>query len=382
MGSFFLALRFAQKQGAVFFYTVTICYLSNWLVIFYANETRSYEMALFLSTLLLTLFPFGRDEGVSNRFFMTAIILSLTHYFGLILVGINLIVILFFYAKSLTMIIKTIVTGLICLIWPLHHILNGSIASHTGGKFWIKVEGPLQTLKIASASMVPGLGKVGAAFFITCLIIGAIICFINKKSVSEKYYVAKVGFVSAVIVLSIVSLVVIIDSHTPISTSRNYIVIIPSLIFLFGATAQLIAQKSDKRKSIVLALVTLYSCLALYYSYYQITNKSQNGQDWKSAIKIAASEASSRDLYYNTYDGIVDHYFRKNNISPGTVMKYTPRETILTRPSVIVYGHLSTDEFSELQKEMDLLSARHIFPDENYRGKAIPGNLPGVYVID
>jgi uncharacterized membrane protein len=382
MGSFFLALRFASRQGCVFFYTVTVCYISNWLVIFYANETRSYAMALFLSTLLLTLFPFSRNEGASNRFYMTAIILSLTHYFGLILAGISLIVVLFFYAKNLAMITKTVVTGLICLIWPLHHIFNGSIASHTGGNFWIKVEGPFQTLKIASSSMIPGLGKVGAALFITCLIMGAIICFTNKKSVLEKHNVAKVGIVSAIFVLSMVSLVAIIDSYAPISTHRNYIVIIPSLVFLFGAAAQLIAKKSNKRKSIVLALVTLYSCLILYASYNQIINKSQNGQDWRGAIEIAASEAPSRKPYYNTFDGIVDYYFLKNNISPGALMKYTPRETILIGPSVIVYGHLSADKFSELQKEMDLLGARQIFPGENYREKTTPGGLPGVYVID
>jgi len=378
IGSFFLALRFASKQGGIFFYTVAVCFSSNSLFILYANETRSYAMTLFLSTLLLTLIPVKSNEGPANGFFVTAVILSLTHYFGLILAGLCLIIIFFLNVKNLTVVVKTIVTGLICLIWPLHHILNGSIASRTGGNFWIKIEGPMQTFRAASYSMIPDLGKAGAAIFIISLIIGGIICFTNKKLGSAEHGVAKIGFASAVIVLSIVSLVAIIDCYTPISTNRNYIVIMPALMFVFGATAHLIAQKGDKKKSIVLALVTLYSCLALFASYKLIIDKSQKGQDWKSAVGIAASEVSLRKPYYVTYDGIVDHYFRKNNISPSVLMKYIPRETILVRPSVIVYGHLNADQFIELQKEMDLVNARHIFLGEDYRGI---GRV-GVYVID
>jgi uncharacterized membrane protein len=379
IGSLFVALRFASKQGMLFFYCVAVCFSANMLFTFYANETRAYAMALFLSTLLLTLFPFSNIKTPTNGFFATAVTLSLTHYFGLILAGVSLAVIFFRNLKNLSVLIKTVVTGLICLAWPIHHIVNSSIASRTGGNFWIKIESPLQTIYLASYSMIVGLGKLGGLIFVMSLVIGGIICYLNKTAVSEKHKVAEIGFHSVLIILAIVSILAVVDSHTPISTHRNYIVIMPAAVFALAATVQLIAQNNKTTKTALLILVTIYSCLALFGSYKQVLVKSHQGQDWKNAIAIAANEASLHKLYYYPFEEIFDHYFKKNSIDPSLLSKYTPNETTLVKPAVIVYGNVSEKEFTQLQKEMRSINARHIFPLDT---KKISRSYPGVFVID
>ena len=376
--SLVVALRFASKTGGVFLYCVAVCFSANMLFTFYANETRAYAMALFLSTLLLTLFPFAKNHQTHSSFFIVALLLSLTHYFGLILAGVMLAAVFIQNLKNAATLLKATITGLACLIWPLYHIFNGSITSYTSGNFWINIESPLQSINVASYILVAGSGRIGAVIFLFSLVIGCVICYLQRDAVKRFNEVANIGFLCAAMVLFIVCLIAAVDSYTPISTSRNYIVIVPLSIFALAATVHILAASGPILKKTLLVLVTVYSCLALVVSYKQLVSKSQIRQDWKNAISAAAKDSSAHKLYYYAPDRLVDHYFKENNIPVDDLTKYVPNETMLTPRSIVAYGYLSEERYLEFERSMLSLNARHLFPIENYRAVG----HAGVFVID
>jgi uncharacterized membrane protein len=379
IASLAVVLRFASKKGELFFYIVAVCFSANMLFIYYANEARSYAMALFLSTLLITLYPFKNARNVSIGFLLTAIALSLTHYFGLFLTGLSLIVLALSNLKSYKSLSKIVLTGIICLIWPIHHLINGSIVSKAGGNFWIKVASPLDTITIASYTMLAYMGKVGGILFLVCLIIGAVVSYRNRK-ISDKPLAeqAEIGFVSSLLALSLVLTLAVVDIVTPMSTTRNFIVIVPIVIFAAAATLQLLTVQAGKLRIVILFLVTLYACSALFISYKRVLDKADTQQDWKSAIGIASREIKLRNLNIYSFGGSTDHYFIENGIPTSKMVRYQPGQTIIKPPAVIVYGHLGAKRYEEFKNAMFLLNARQLFPENDN----VNSRHAGVFIID
>lgn len=201
ISSLLLATCWSFKRLNLLSASAAIVFLStNWLFAYYAQESRSYAMVLFLSTLLTTLFLDSFTLGMTTKRLLSivtlAAMLSLTHYFGLIYSGIIIAFTIFHLRHDTAKARITFLAGLICLIWPVIHFFFGGISGKTGGNFWINSNGIESTLTIASQAITPQLGILGKvapasyselivalAFLLIC---GIVIYFSLKEILQNK----------------------------------------------------------------------------------------------------------------------------------------------------------------------------------------------------
>ncbi|MEO7861367.1 MAG: glycosyltransferase family 39 protein, partial [Nitrospirales bacterium] len=133
--------KFSKNFGVVFFVCSLVVFSTNVLFTYYANEARPYAMELFFATLVSTYYFEESNKRLSPKFLIACLALSLSHYFGLILVGVILGFRLFESRANRDHALKILGTGVLAGLWPLHHALNGAILGKTGGNFSIKVNG-------------------------------------------------------------------------------------------------------------------------------------------------------------------------------------------------------------------------------------------------
>lgn len=289
-----------------------IVFSTSFLFTFYAQETRSYAMMLFLSTLLTvtTLNFLLKEQSIKTALILSliALLLSLTHFFGFLFAGLVLLY-LFLLTKPIKP--KTIFffAGLLALIWPITHFLLGGLTSKTGGNFWIKSDGIQSTFQTFFNALVQQSSVFNKllpdslqAYFVAILGVVAVsgLAYYVYKTVLGKQKHDKLiicGFNSAALmVLVFVIIISAIDLYTPISTTRNFIVLLPIfsifLAYLFLAFYRL--------KAIHLTFVILFGLSSIAFSYIKINGKQYPIQNHVEASKfiVESGMLSSHKLYY------------------------------------------------------------------------------------
>ena len=384
MLSLYLFWRYSKKFGPFFSSCSVVFFSSNLLFIFYANEARAYSLALLLSTLLLTSFPFKQTKAVSPIFLISCLLLSLTHYFGLVLVGMVIVFCLANNRGHLITSLKFFVTGVCCLLWPLHHMTNGRLLRLAGTQSWIKPHTTAEVLDLAVAGFFPGASHFGFISLGIVVYLGCILalCLLAMRRVATKSDYATddttlVLIKALILLLMVVSGIVLIDQHTPIAMSRNFIVLLPLVAIIFGGLANLIAQQSIKYKYLVLSLVYIFSASSLVSAYRAIEVKASAFQDWKGAASSLSEQTLSRNIYVT--HPLANFYLKESSVH---VSPFNPAEhyvvgvTELRKPASLIYGQLSPEDRGLLFEAMRQLKARHIFPDHE-TSKDV-----GVFLID
>ena len=149
--------RFSKNYDLVFFVCSLVVFSTSMFFTYYANESRPYTITLFFATLASTYYFAEINERVSPKFLIACVVLSLSHYFGLILVGVILGFRLFESRTNRDNAFKILGAGVVAGLWPLHHALNGTILEKTGGNFSIKVYGFTDSFRIAPT--IPPISK-------------------------------------------------------------------------------------------------------------------------------------------------------------------------------------------------------------------------------
>jgi mannosyltransferase len=136
------------------------------LFVFYAQETRSYAMALFLAMLVTGISLLlrckhlkwqndstGNSPGLIWSLYGASLLLSLTHYFGWILVAVMSLLDLLGASVDQS---RWRRCGLLLAIsiWPFFHYVNG-LSGHTGGNFWIYVRPVVGTIANFADGLFP-----------------------------------------------------------------------------------------------------------------------------------------------------------------------------------------------------------------------------------
>ncbi|MDD5365276.1 MAG: glycosyltransferase family 39 protein [Gallionellaceae bacterium] len=256
----------------------------------YAQETRSYAMVLFLSTLLTTgLLDY---DGSRRRFIglvTVCALLSLTHYFGLLLSLAALGWLLFRDRRDHARVLTIFAVLALAAAWPASQFLLGDIADKTGGQFWIKVDGPIDTIMTAIRAPTNLTG-----FFIVFALIAALSRNLKAEWLAEKSHLARAGFLLAATIL----LALLIDLHTPISTKRNFIVLLPAYSVLFGIFVGGLLRHPKARlyAYVVLALFALDNA---HQAYKHMHKRWMPLQDWRAtAALISRDHTPGTALYF------------------------------------------------------------------------------------
>ncbi|MGD0961535.1 MAG: glycosyltransferase family 39 protein [Methylomonas sp.] len=266
---------------------------TNYFFAVYAQETRSYAMMMFLSSSLTLQYIniINQDFSIKNTVLLcfTAIILSLTHYFGLIYSGIILIFSLVQSRGNLTRSFIIISSGISLLIWPIFHFVYGTLFSKAGGSFWITSNGPQSTIWYFFDAVLPILNRmllkienheaveiVLAVIIVTFILIVNIKLLFDKSKYGQQYKGSQnISFSLILVLTAFIILLMIVDKFSPISTARNYIVILP-ITAILAATFLL---KYIKTPVLLLVLCYAYATANSILAYRMVKTKIAPAQN-------------------------------------------------------------------------------------------------------
>jgi hypothetical protein len=388
--------RSARRFGLEFATCFMLVLASNPMLAFYANETRSYALVLLLATVVSLHFPYGADERPSRRFLVSCVLLSLTHYFGLVLSGIALAASAASPARARRDCVASATAGLLCLLWPVYHVLAGSIGAKTGGHFWITVAPVVGTVNLAANALLPlpSTMKEWSWVVFTVLSVAALVLArVDSKGTDrhapEDGTSARLLAVSVGMLLTLIGLVLLVDLHSPISTRRNFIVLVPSFAFSVAVACRIAVSRFQVPRAAVLGLLMLFSASSLQVSYRQVKGKATPLQDWKNAARIAAEHSAGRRVYATYWAAA--HYLNRFAGSIA-VERYAVGTADIRGPAVLLYGHLKKAELQQLFEQMAAIGAVPVFSstvaddDEAPASSSMPagaiGRRTGVFLID
>jgi len=389
--------KFSKNYGVVYFVCSLAVLSTNVLFTFYANESRPYAMELFFATLVSTYYFTEINERVSLKFLIACLALSLSHYFGLILVGVILGFRLFESRTDRVNAFKILGTGVIAGLWPLHHALNGAILGKTGGNFSIKLNGYTDSFGLAASGFMSPFGinysSRSGAYLLIGGIVGAVVIVLYSR-LRRGAIDGNLNLITlrlALVLGCFLFLVASIDLFSPMSRGRYYIVILPLITLLIAGVVQIVSQNSPLLKSALLVLVCVYSALALFASFGKLNYKANPREDWKGASQFIVKNFRGESLYFVKEDYrmwvadeeselwremICNFYLRKESDGRLSAIPFTIGETTIKRPAWILYGH-NHGSFKKLSEEMKQLDAIQVFPSVGDS----EGHGAGVYLL-
>lgn len=360
--------RKSARHGYLFSATAILFFVTNWLYAFYANETRSYAMALFFATVVATNYPKAETKP-SLIFLAAAFLLSVTHYFGLILAGVNLGVCAIQNIKNRRFFPSLFAVGFLCSLWPAYHIFSGELLNKTGGNFWIKVNGILDSLSVIASAYMPLTGAIGGFILVGGLLvaIGSSLKYRRIKGHNSDAIAADT-FNVAIVTLIFIGLVAVMDFWSPVSVHRYYIVLLPYFSFSLAGVVTLIVQTNSKGARVSLAIIILFCVFSQTISLLSMNYKSRAYENWKEVALSVINNYKDYQIYYipNNEGGsiwqhlIFNFYIKKFSGGMLKAQPYAIGETVLAKPAVFIFGH-SSKLADTIEEEMTNLGALQIY---------------------
>ncbi|WP_320666624.1 hypothetical protein [Prochlorococcus sp. MIT 1307] len=273
--------------------------------IYYSQESRNYSLLLLLASTTTIFFLRLRENVFSHKlehnkaalnrlnafYYLSTILLSLTHYFGLIYA--YLMAILNYFDNKVEPKRWKIIC-LICLIsiWPVLHNVGNSNLNRIG---WITILPIVGTINEYLIGCIPLLAyRDQTSIFIwivSCSIVAfSIILYFKRKHVkvipNSKVRIQKYEsiFILTLILLFLAALAVI-DLRVSLSTPRNYIVLLPATTILISNFFAYILSVSENRSFFKRLLTLIFSLMLIgniAISYAKVKNKTMPLINFKS----------------------------------------------------------------------------------------------------
>lgn len=357
---------------------------------YYALETRSYSLVLALSSVvtlsILELRARSKEEGspavavLTKVFYAGALLLTLTHYFGWIYVFIILLINCF--EQRIEQARPRAIMLLIAMsLWPIWHVVVGALANKTGGEFWIRVEKPvLGTITIFLDGSLPFLaGKISSVLSISAisLLVAVVYVCIFRRDVirsfalngsrTQSVIADEMRFLSPVVLLFVGALA-LIDIHTPMSTARNYIVLLPAVMIALADLLTMVANLDSVNRLprfASLFFVFLIAALLAQQSWNEMTDKIQGHQNWKGiASYVRQSNVCSDGCFVIGSYGLHPYYFKGlgvlNDLSIQKATEAQPArsatlqeqvDSVINLPAARILGfHTASERVPELMR--------------------------------
>jgi hypothetical protein len=312
----FLALLFVGVSPALFFFS---------------QETRSYSLALMLASLVTVLALRLRDghrQGAaaaldSTRarklvvYYVACLALALIHYFGLLYVLV-LSAINFFERRVDPRRVTTLALMGSTLVWPCIHIIQGGVA---GRSSWIKGTPLLGTLNSYLQGCMPilakgdsfgsylVLGQSSNTFFMAWALLLGLVCvafgsfralrtFLFDPDRSAVPFASESRYLLCSILMMLLPLS-LIDFIKPVSTDRNFIVLLPATMLLVanGLAALLLGDRkpdADLKRLAAIALALVMSVLLLKLAYGGLKERIAIRQNWKGLAEYVKTSGVCR----------------------------------------------------------------------------------------
>ena len=272
------ALRRSMPRRVVLL-TLLMC-LSSWLTIYYAQEARSYATLLLLSALSFTLFTLG------ERRWLIAVLLTLgcTHFFGTLQAMLYLLWIGLERGTGWPKRAMLAVVASILTIWPVAMLTLGGVSQQVGGNFWIDST-PRDALQEAVQGGFP-LGVAGLALILIAAGLRGIIPATERVAARN----------AAVLFAAMAMGTALLNMHTPVTTTRNFIVLLPPGAFLCAVALDAILRKVPWNWARI-GLLALIFLVTQERIYSKLHHKLEPLENWRGAAEgalAAANQAQGR----------------------------------------------------------------------------------------
>jgi len=280
---------------------------------YFAQEVRSYSLALllasavtYLALILRRLRLHGERSGgrvlpLLVAYYLLALALGLTHYYGLIFV---LLITAINFFERLVDANRLRILGFVAvnLYWPYLHARTGKLLSHTGGRFWIKVDPVVGTIRNYLEANFPLLLHRGEFVIplVVLLVVLAVAVLAHARPSAAKLLApaASLGrdcqesrYLSLLIGLFLLA-TTLLDLRSPSSTARNFIVLVPATVIvltnLFTGVLDR-ARSTPWLRAAVLGLALLLITGQTALSMQRLEAKSMPRQNWKEMGLFARS---------------------------------------------------------------------------------------------
>lgn len=332
---------------------------SNFYVTFYGQETRPYALLLLLSTLLTLLIINFIQRPRKLYLFIIALVgllLSLTHYFGL-LYSLIAITYLLLNTKKWSERFVFFMLNIIMMIWPIVHFIFGSIKSKRSGNFWITSDGIYDTTTRFFTAITPPIIAVFYPFTqyniikigITMIGLGALLflIFLTWQEVKAETSIRIVEdkktftFLTSVL-LCFLFTIILIDYYTPITTPRNFIVLLPCSSLLFSFLIRVF--KHRKKTQLVTSFVIIYALIGNAVAIAKLKSKYAPLQNYRDTADYIVDNhlLDSRTLYFHQvetffpsviYKSITRFYIIKSNYNKCNPLPLEGEELTTLKPT-------------------------------------------------
>lgn len=302
---------------------------------YYMQETRSYALVLLLAMALTISALALREASFLSRprkalslsaYYALSILLSLTHYFGWILVFcLTLINLLEAWIEPRRW--RSLALLVTISIWPIIHILYGSLGDKTGGNFWIESVVPaLSTINNMLMGVFPLMLVSKEPHRILLLL--ATLAFLARYAApllrrstpdGTKSWLPFTETTYLIITIALLTtMLIFIDLKTPMSTPRNYIVLLPAVTFLIAGIFDSAIENSlpiDKR--LLVAIAGSLMVAQLFASQLDLRAKASPRENWKGlAQAVKATGLCDGGCFSDRADTYFSYYFQPNDLIP------------------------------------------------------------------
>lgn len=286
-----LAVRLSRQRRDLTGYVLMLLVMP-WF--FYnAQEARSYILVYLFATLAL----YGQLVGRHGLFLAGLVLMSWTHYFGLFL-AMALLFVHVVMAWRLTA--AEVLTAVLMLSWLPVHMSQGTLLDNAGGGFWIQVSGPGETIANLFSAISPGFLQLwrlhGEVSWLYALVLMSWLGYFPWRQ-WRRGDVDRMDLQLSWSLLLFVSGIVVVDHIVSMSTSRNFLVAMPAMIFLLYRVARQTLGASSW--SLVLCgwlLVQVVSGVVLMqHKHSEIENYRK-----ATAAVLSAMDTGARGYYLDT----------------------------------------------------------------------------------
>lgn len=375
---------FGDKTGIIFSFLVFFLPVSAE----YAGELRMYSLGmLFGTTLGIYAYRLYKGQGSIKNFIifgLSSLLVSYTHYYGLMLAGIINLLLFIYYIKNrkekAQYLKKFIVTAVIQIILYLPWLFKflGQLASVSKG-FWISLSFPGTLIEILNMQYLGSLPSAIGLVFAIAMIIYAIYIYITKIKNSETKIDTKPVKISFLIYIGIILIALIISlCMQSVILLYRYLLIITGL-YIFGFSYILAKEDNIYRAfiaCIIVLIISVVSNIGLIEENYDKANEDfltylqNNIQEDDIIIYSDAISGAVVTTYFDNQS----YFYDKNNWNVEEAYKaYAPSMEIIYdinelienyqgRIFIIEGGDSSTllEEITNLDEESEILS-RKIF---------------------
>lgn len=289
-----IVTHYALRRGAIYAVATVGFFGSAGTFAYYAEETRSYALMMLLATIatVQSLNRLSRPDAPWLPRGLVLLLLSLTHYFGLIFAAVLLLIDII-RARNWRMRFIAVGTGCTLLVWPFIHANQGSLLRRSE-TLWFPHDSFLTTLGAylggVAAAPVAVIGKVEAiagrpvAFALAAILVAVVGAGLRRSSRDgdqEAIYLACV-------LGAFVGLLIVVDYIKPLSWPRNYIVALPATAFLFGSVFVAWTRMIDARwwRALTIAALAAFVVGSTAYTLRIMAFKWAPHQDVKGLLSV------------------------------------------------------------------------------------------------